>query len=474
MGAFDAGFIPPITSGAEEQLKPRRRKPKMWQRLREVGIRGVETSGDGNLTSTPVVATGVAAAKNAPVDDVEEKAHFGWTKKKPAVFKPDAIDGNGNGMVQDGTIQERPALPKKPKLPPLEKKKVDWKVPLLGQLLLGKPRPTDMKLKGEDGRYIKVRRQFHAKVVDYYMKKAGMSKPEGQRTVYFMGGGPASLKSTLLNSGKTNVPGDVLKIDTDEIKEFIPEYREWVENHVSSAANLTQEESKHISQLVTHSLLKGGHDFVLDTTGDGNYKGFKERVQGLREHGHRIVANYTTNDIQTALKLNEERFKQTGRKVPESNLRYIHEQVSRNIPQAIRDGLFDELNLYDTNNLEGGPKLILSYKDGKMKVHDPIAYKKFLDKGTPPMPAPKPPKPGEPGKPGKPDAVTHVWHPTLPIFAGHHASTGHGGGPFDQPPVNPNLPSPYGNPKKTQLPSPDLPKGTSGKPIPPPPPPKKG
>jgi hypothetical protein len=29
--------------------------------------------------------------------------------KKPAVFKADAIDADGDGMVQDGTIFERPA-----------------------------------------------------------------------------------------------------------------------------------------------------------------------------------------------------------------------------------------------------------------------------------------------------------------------------------------------------------------------------
>jgi predicted ABC-type ATPase len=465
MGAFDAGFIPPITDGAEAQIERFRKskKPKAWQRLRERGIQGVAT-GEAGLTSAPVVSTGAKSDDSeAELDEVDEKSLLKPWKdkpKKPAPFKPNAYDGNNNGLVQDGTIHERPALPKKP----VVRKRIDWQFPLLGDLMLKKHRETHSRLRDRKGHYIKPRRQFHGKVVNWYLKRAGTPKPEGERTLYFMGGGPASLKSTLLKSGKTGIPDGVLKIDSDEIKEFIPEYREWVETGYSGAANLTQAEAKHMTQLVTHTLLNNGNDITLDTTGDGNYKGFKERLEGLRSNGHRIVAHYTTNDIETALKLNEERFKQTGRKVPESNVRYIHEQVSRNVPQALREGLFDELYLYDTNDLEKGPKLILSSKDGKIKIHDPVAYKKFLKKGEiPPPPPPKEGVPGKPivssGKPKTPQKPTHGWQPKLGFSDGKpHKPKGTWvgntwtadppeAGPFDEPPVNPNLPAPYGKPK---------------------------
>jgi predicted ABC-type ATPase len=525
MGAFDAGITPPITNGAEPQLPfvGKRKKPKAWERLRQRGVVGIDGSGAG-LTSVPLSSTGmkvdraVARCTRVRLNAPEEKGltpHWGW-KKKPKIvpFKPNAIDGNNDGTVQDGTVHERPAGPKKPKIPwshhgdkgpkppkdqkppkppkppkpwpptDREKKKIKWKPPLLGDLLMERPGTTAYKLKKSDGRYVRPRRQLHKAIVEHFIGKAGKPKPEGERTVYFMGGGPSSLKSTTLKSGMTNIPEDALKIDTDEIKEFLPEYREWVEWGVGDAANLTQDESKHITQLVSRELIDGGYDFVYDTTGDGNYKGFKERLEAMRENGHRVVAHYMTNDVKTALALNQKRFEETGRKVPESNLTYIHGQVSRNVPQALRDGLFDELYLYDTDDLDGGPKLILSSKNGKTKIFDPVAYKKFLDKGKLADPPPQP-------KPG--NAVTKpggVWQPQLGFSDGKPkapkgSSSADVAGPFDDPPVkkpNPNLPSPYGNPNKNKpvappppppppkpKPKPMGPTDSSGKPIPPPP-----
>lgn len=433
-------------------------------------------------------------------DRVGQKAliPFGKGKKtpKPAPFKPDAIDGNSDGMVQDGTTQERPATgkpgkiissgkPKKPFIPapsvgknggsggtpqppkppkpwpPVdrEKKKVKWTRPLLGQLLLGRPETTSYALRKKDGRYIRPRRELHRNIVGWFIGRAGKPKPEGERTIYFMGGGPSTGKTTALKSGVTGIPSDVLRIDTDEIKEFLPEYREWVEWGIGSAAHLTQDESKHVSQLVSQALIDHGGDFVYDTTGDGNYKGFRERLEALRANGHRIVGHYMTNDLELALRLNEERFKATGRKVPESNVTYIHQQVSRNIPQALRDGLFDELYLYDTNDLEKGPRLILSHKNGVTRIHDAKAYRAFLKKGETPQ-APKPEEGAAVTKPGG------VWQPQLDFSAGKprkpstpsstegkprkpsaSSAADEAGGPFDDPPVNPKLPAPYG-PKK--------------------------
>lgn len=37
---------------------------------------------------------------------------LGIVKDKSPKFNPNAVDGDGDGMVQDGTIHERPATPK--------------------------------------------------------------------------------------------------------------------------------------------------------------------------------------------------------------------------------------------------------------------------------------------------------------------------------------------------------------------------
>jgi predicted ABC-type ATPase len=494
VGAFDPGITPPAMNGAEPQLRQRRRKknPKAWQRLRERGVVGIDGGAPG-LTSAPVASTGMkqarAAARHTRVCLIEQKSLKPWKPHKPGKpwkkipkvvpYKPGAYDGNSDGMVQDGTIHERPAGPKHPKfrffpgsnqlkppkpkpLPPWppkdrEKKKINWKAPMFGELLMERPGTTSYKLRKPDGRYIRPRRELHRKIIDHFLAKAGKPKPEGQRTIYFMGGGPSSLKSTALKSGITKIPEETLIIDTDEVKEFLPEYREWVEWGVGDAAALTQDESKHVNKLLSHELVDGGHDFVFDTTGNGNYQGFKERLEGLRTNGHRVVAHYMTNDIKTALELNHKRFLETGRKVPEYNVKHIHGQVSRNVPQALKEGLFDELYLYDTNDLDKGPRLILSAKDGRIKIHDLAAYKAFLEKGKLAEP-PKPPPGVAVTKPGG------VWQPKLGFSDGKPKLPS--SGPFDGPPkTKPQLPPPVMPPPL----KPKMPTDSSGKPIPPPP-----
>lgn len=331
----------------------------------------------------------------------EEKKFRSLARRlKPAVFDPKAGDGDGDRRVQDNTIHERPAPPKVA---------VEWTKPLFAQSIMPKPGRTDrFYWSPETKTWTKKRKKLHAAIVQHYRDQVkDLPRPENP-TVYFMGGGPASLKSSALNSGKLNVPDTAFKIDTDEIKEFLPEYREWVEGGVSSAASLVQDESKYITAQVAQALLEEGVDVLYDTTGNGNYEGFKKRLEGLRSQGHRIVAHYMTNDIKLAHKLNDKRFKETGRKVPGYDLEHIHGQVSRNVPRALKDDLFDELYLYNTDDLDRGPKLILRYADGRLSVKDPAAYRDFLVKGKfaePPVvvgvttQAPKGPVAPSPGKP---------------------------------------------------------------------------
>jgi len=91
----------------------------------------------------------------------------------------------------------------------------------------------------------------------------------------------------------------------------------------------------------------------------------------------KVVAVYATTDLDTALKRNAERAKTDGRMVPNSFLRYSHSQVSALFPRFVANGSFDEAHLYDTT---GDAKKIATYQNGSLEVHDPKAYRKFLDK----------------------------------------------------------------------------------------------
>jgi hypothetical protein len=329
--------------------------------------------------------------------------------KLPSFGKPakavrnvsEMFDGDLDGRVGDGTPEERPAPPRIIRN-------------IMDHIMVRNPGDTKKALTDKRGNWNPERVQLHDAISTMFRRRGTKSEDP---TVFLLGGGPASRKSSALNAGLPRMPkdGEAVNADADQIKELIPEYKAWKKTDKHAASHVHQE-SKHIHSVVTDGLLQDQTDVIYDTTGDGNYGDFKKRVEGLRSHGHKIVAHYMTNDIELAKELNYKRYKETGRKVPTHQLEYIHGQVSRVVPQALKDDLFDEFYLYDTNNLTKPPRLIASKKRGEpLKVHDKYGFKRFLKKGVPPKP-PKSSKLPEssgkfklPGFSGKPKA------PTLPI-----------------------------------------------------------
>jgi hypothetical protein len=117
---------------------------------------------------------------------------------------------------------------------------------------------------------------------------------------------------------------------------------------------------------------------LFDGTGNGSYEGLKKKVDIARSQGIRVVANYCTTDLKTALARNAARAKTDGRMVPPSFLEFSHRSVSQLFPKAINDGLFDEAHLYDTTK---APRKIASYVDGNLSILDQAAWDNFIRKG---------------------------------------------------------------------------------------------
>ena len=409
--------------------------------------------------------------KTIPFTGIETKA----AKLKLEPYNPDAVDGDNDGIVQEGTAWERPAttlivdalgfamdygkmsatrMPgqkivdadgkpvnytpsymkeptKKPDGPPLhgisslrdisdgspiakppkpakEPKKQPslfglpkkWKpaqkakfqipkqeydTPLLGEVMVTEGiADTSKALRDKkDGRYFKERRKLHKAIVQFHLAKTKPKKEGEPKTVYFLGGGPGSGKTSMFKAGTLGVDPDTVRIDPDEIKTMIPEYRKWLDENYVESAGMVHSESKHITELATASLIDSGSDMVYDTTGDGNYAGMRDRIEEMRRNGHSIVARYTTISKAKAHQINQERFKETGRKVPGHQVDHVHTQVSINVMRAIADGLFDDLELYDNEDFPNEPKLILSVKNGELEILDNEKVKDFIAKAGP-------------------------------------------------------------------------------------------
>ncbi len=224
----------------------------------------------------------------------------------------------------------------------------------------------------------------------FYEEKLAQGVPTDEPDVVFLGGGPASGKSSIIDTGDVELPEGHVLVNADDAKEAIPEYNVIIENGDDWASTYTHEESSDMAkELMARSIRDESMPTVLDGTGDSSFASLSRKVETAREQakGGRIIGEYVTVDTDVALQRTVDRYKRTGRKVPKEVVEGTHESVSRVFPQAAEADLFDELRLWDTNS--GKPVLIYEKVDGVEDIIDQELYERFLRKNpdyVPPAP----------------------------------------------------------------------------------------
>lgn len=229
------------------------------------------------------------------------------------------------------------------------------------------------------GDFTEERAALHNEIIDEFTK--GIPAAKGEKVFTMMGGGPASGKSSVLKSGQAKVPEGV-KGDSDEIKTKLPEYNPLVKAGEAGAASYVHEESSYLVKQVAKTAFANGQNFTLDGTGNSKYSAVKRKVEEAKAAGYKAEAVYVTCSTEEAVRRNIERAKKTGRLPPEQMLRDTHKSVSLVVPQALKDGLFDKFELYDSEIQTGGkPTLVVSARGKDVTIHNQELYDRFLKKG---------------------------------------------------------------------------------------------
>ena len=224
------------------------------------------------------------------------------------------------------------------------------------------------------------RQKLHDDIINKFLSTGkAIAKP----TFVMSGGGPASGKGFMLKKTGLDKPGKVV-IDADEIKKLLPEYAKAQTKGGAAqqkAAGVVHEESSYLAKRIMAEASKRRFDVVLDGTGDNGIKSLNKKVQKMRDQGYRVEAKYVSADTDLAAQRNWDRFLKTGRLPPESMLRNVHADVSRTLPKAIEDGIFDSVELFDTN-VSGQLRKVVSQKNGgRLTIHDKQLWDDFKRKG---------------------------------------------------------------------------------------------
>jgi predicted ABC-type ATPase len=231
---------------------------------------------------------------------------------------------------------------------------------------------TDKLYQDKDGNYNEERTAFHESIVQDKINQGSTNLG----TSYFLGGAPATGKSSLESSGQVLYPEGILRVDPDGIKETLPEYNKMTENKIDEAAAKVHEESSKLSKDIVRNAADMKMDAVIDTVGDGSFEKVAEKAQQQRDAGKRVVAHYVTTDVQTSLNRAASRAERTGRNVPTDYIKDMHREISNIFPKLASSNTFNELHLYDNNG--STPRLVYSKKDGVETILDKNAYNSFL------------------------------------------------------------------------------------------------
>lgn len=236
------------------------------------------------------------------------------------------------------------------------------------------------------GEFTEERKRLHAKIMDSLFE-GKTPVPEGQQpTFVLMGGGSASGKSTIIRSGHVTLPDEdsTVKIDCDEIKAILPEFRPLAKAGEPRSASFVHEESSDLGKAAMRRGFSGRYNVVLDGTGDGSMESLMKKIKAARAAGYRVVANYATVDTDEAVRRSMARAQKEPDRgiVPESVIRQNHAAVSAIFPEAVKAGMFDEARVYDTGVPGGKPQLLFETKDGKQNVVNQEGYSRFLAKAN--------------------------------------------------------------------------------------------
>jgi hypothetical protein len=224
------------------------------------------------------------------------------------------------------------------------------------------------------------RARLHDAVVERELGR-GERVPEPEYVL--LGGGPASGKTTLVRSGEIS-DRRVVMAAADDIKENdLPEYAAMTKGGDKRASGYVHEESSEVAKRIVRDSLADGRSVVHDGTGDGSIKGLRKKVEDARAAGaKRVRAEYVTVSTAAALERAKVREERTKRHIDPDVVRGVHREVSRILPEAVKEGLFDTVRLWDTE--DGSQRLVMSAKGRDMTVHDEALWRKFLAKGDEP------------------------------------------------------------------------------------------
>ena len=306
-------------------------------------------------------------------------------------FDPNAVDGDNDGRVQDNTAFERPAVANVTRIPSqLKPTEINNRIKTpferaeelglddVGSMLWSPDQSTADAFGLGRGKGFKKERveKVHKRILAALRGEVKVNNKGRKKRAVILGGPTGVGKSTLRTRYGTQVGipdrSQALHLDPDEIRELIPEYRDWILNTSVSAPELTHGESMHLVQEGVKDAIANNLDIVHDTTG----RDFRDVLTNLDKAGYEKIAHFATGDLDQAIAQAQERARLTNRYRTPADIAQSFRGVASALDGYIQADIFDEFYLWDTTKRP--PVMIASKKKGQpLQVFDRTAWDKM-------------------------------------------------------------------------------------------------
>jgi predicted ABC-type ATPase len=169
----------------------------------------------------------------------------------------------------------------------------------------------DLNLK-PNGEYTISRKKLHKKIINEFKENA-VCITKGQPRAILMGGSPASGKSSFLKKYRPFLlQEEILKVDADEIRAKLPEYKGY------NATQTHQETKDIVTTLISDRNIGVPCDFDLIYDGTmNNVRSYKPLIELLRSRNYKIFIVYMDKvPKEVVVERMKKRYQDTGRFVP--------------------------------------------------------------------------------------------------------------------------------------------------------------
>jgi predicted ABC-type ATPase len=216
----------------------------------------------------------------------------------------------------------------------------------------------------EKGAWNPERKALHDEIIEKALSKAKPPPKDRKPVATISMGGPASGKTSLLE--KIGAGAGAVEINSDTVKEQLPEYRQMIDEGYRTAASACQHESHGVMVALQQRALSEMRDVVIDRTG-ADKDDFVNQALELRDKGYEVRLVMTHVEPQEALERVERRGKETGRFVDPRLVRSIYQRVPSNF--AAVAAACDSAVLIDNSDYRGVP-IFEKTADGTGILHE--------------------------------------------------------------------------------------------------------